>query len=465
MQKEGWHETARVGARPPVTYYSEIEHVNQMGRPMAGEPLGGEADPGARWRSHEQACPRRSVASNAVDSVLASAELLTELSLVRGGDGLLLAGAMFGSVPLEVVGPGEGLAAVLALVGPLSVVHPDVLGQLRGGAEGPAALCAEEALLPGVDLLVPLQRGGAGEGLAALRAGKGPLAGVDALVAHEARGLREGHAAVGALEGPPAAVQRLVLNQVGGLGEALAAGGTGEGPLAGVHALVLQHPAGHRELPVAGGAAEGLLAQVRALVAQQRQRLVEGQAALGAREGLVVAVHVALVFAEVGGAHEGLPAVRARVGFLASVGADVFAVVRGPGVGLVAEGAPVGPLARVQASVLLERAPVGVGLRAQLARVRLGASRLRGARRVPGLLEGPPTLQAPVGRLPLPARPRRTLVLTSGPRLGDAKGRAAVWGRVYTSPGTAVLSGTQEAGRAPQACVEVCRGVSNVTCR
>lgn len=39
----------------------------------------------------------------------------------------------------------------------------------------------------------------------------------------------------------------------------------------------------------------------------ERQRLVEGQAALGAREGLVVAVHVALVFAQVRGAHEGLP--------------------------------------------------------------------------------------------------------------------------------------------------------------
>lgn len=54
-----------------------------------------------------------------------------EPSLIRGGgDGLVLAGAMFGSVPLEVVGPGEGLAAFLALVGPLPVVHPNVLGQL-----------------------------------------------------------------------------------------------------------------------------------------------------------------------------------------------------------------------------------------------------------------------------------------------------------------------------------------------
>lgn len=396
-----------------------------------------------------------------------------EPSLVRGGgDGLLLAAAVLGSMSLEVVGAGEGLAAVLTLVGPLPVVHPNVLGQLRGNAESPAALGAEEALLPGVDLLVPLQGGGARKGLATLRARKGPLARVDELVAREARGLREGHAAVGALEGPLARVQRLVLDQVGGFGEALAAGGAGEGPLARVHALVLHHPTGHGELPVTGGAAEGLLAQVRALVAQQRQRLVEGQAALGTREGLVVAMHVALVFAQVGGAHEGLAAVRARVGFLARVRADVLAVVRGPRVGFVAEGAPVGSFARVHALVLLESAPVGVHLPAQLARVRLGARRL---------LEGLPAPPALVGtRLPLPALPgaRRVLVLKALPhfgrclccqvgwgsrplgwymcllrggvptahRLGDTSWRGAVWGLVYPFLCTVISSRTREVG-------------------
>lgn len=285
------------------------------------------------------------------------------LSLIGGGWGrLLLAGIVLGLVSLEVIGAGKGLAAALTLVGPLPVVHPDVLCQLGCDAEGPAAFGTEEVLVPGVDLLVPLQGGGAGEGLTALGAMKRPLAGVDALVAQQARGLREGHAAVGALEGPLARVQRLVLLQVGGFGEALAAGGAGEGPLARVHSLMLHHAAGHGELAAAGGAAERLGAQVRALVAQQRQRPVEGQATLGAREGLVVAVHVALVFAQIGGAHEGPPAVRAPIGFLAGVGADVLAVIGGPGVRLVAEGAAVGPFACMQAPVLLERAAVGVGL-------------------------------------------------------------------------------------------------------
>lgn len=311
---------------------------------------------------------------------------------------------------------------------------------------------------------MPLQGGGARKGLATLRAGKGPLASVDALVARQARGLREGHAAVRTLEGPLAAVQRLVLHQVGGLGEALAAGGAGEGPLAGVHTLVLHHPAGHRELPVAGGAAEGLLAQVPALVAQQRQRLVEGQAALGAREGLVVAVHVALVFAQIRRAHEGLPAVRAWVGFLAGVGADVLAVVGRPGVRLVAEGALVGPLPCVQAPVLLERAPVGVGLPAHLAWVWLGTWCLCGAQRATGLLEGPPSPQALVGTCcPLPARAHQALALRAGPSLGDTQRRGVVRGYVYTSLCPEGPPRTREAVGDTRGCLQVCPQVSTIT--
>lgn len=228
---------------------------------------------------------------------------------------------------------------------------------------------------------------------------KRPLAGVDALVAQQARGLCEGHTAVGALEGPLAGVQRLVLLQVGGFGEALAAGGAGEGPLARVHALMLHHAAGHGELPAARRAAERLGAQVRALVAQQRQWPVEGQATLGAWKGLVVAVHIALMFAQIGGAHEGPPAVRAPIGFLAGVGADMLAVIGGPGVRLVAKGASVWPLACVQAPVLLERAAVGVGLPAQLAHVGLGAMVVFGDLEFAGLLEGPPVLDTPAGTL------------------------------------------------------------------
>lgn len=270
------------------------------------------------------------------------------LSLIRRGrNWLLLARVMFGLMSLEVVGAGEGLAAALTLVGPLPIVHADVLRQFGRDAESPAAFCTEEVLVPRMDLLVSLEGGGTGEGLAALGARKWPLAGVDALVAQQTRGLSKGYTAVGALEGPLAGVQRLVLVQVGGFGEALAAGGAREGPLARVHALVLHHAAGHGELAAAGGAAEGFGAQVRALVAQQRQWPVEGQAALGAREGLVVAVHVALVFAQIGGAHESPPAVRASIGFLPSVGADVLAMVGGPGIRLVAEGTPVWPLACV----------------------------------------------------------------------------------------------------------------------
>lgn len=267
------------------------------------------------------------------------------LSLIgRGRDRLLLAGVMLGLMPLEMAGAGEGLPAALTLVGSLPIVHADVLRQFGGDAESPAALRTEEVLVPRVGLLVPLEGGGTSEGLAALGARKWPLAGVDALVAQQTRGLREGHTAVGALEGPLAGVQRLVLVQVGGFGEALAADGAGEGPLARVHALMLHHAAGHRELAAAAGAAEGLGAQVRALVAQQGQWPVEGQAALSAREGLVVAVHVALVFAQIRGAHKSPPAVRAPIGFFASVGADVLAVIRRPGVCLVTERTAVWPL-------------------------------------------------------------------------------------------------------------------------
>lgn len=122
-----------MGASLPVTFYTEIKHINQMGHPMAGDPLGGQADQGARCTAipRESACPRRRVASNEVDGAWVFPEFLMEPSLVRGGgDGLLLAGAMFGAVPLEVIGPGEGLAAVVALVGPLPVMHANVLGQL-----------------------------------------------------------------------------------------------------------------------------------------------------------------------------------------------------------------------------------------------------------------------------------------------------------------------------------------------
>lgn len=35
-----------MGASPLVTLYSEIKHMNQMGDPIAGDPLGGEADGG-----------------------------------------------------------------------------------------------------------------------------------------------------------------------------------------------------------------------------------------------------------------------------------------------------------------------------------------------------------------------------------------------------------------------------------
>lgn len=322
------------------------------------------------------------------------------LSLIgKGRDRLLLAGVMLGLMPLEVVGAGKGLAAALTLVGPLPIVRADVLRQLGRDAESPAALRTEEVLVPRVDLLVPLEGRGTGEGLAALSARKWPLASVDALVAQQTRGLREGYTAVGALEGPLAGVQRLVLLQVGGFGETLAAGGAGEGPLARVHALMLHHAAGHGKLTAAGGATEGLGAQVRALVAQQRQWPVEGQAALGAREGLVVAVHVALVFAQIGGTHKSPPAVRAPIRFLASVGANVLAVIGGPSVCLVAEGTPVWPLACMEAPVLLERAAMGVGLPTQLTHVGLGAMMFHGDLNFAGLLEGPPALHTPIGTL------------------------------------------------------------------
>lgn len=58
-------------------------------------------------------------------------------------------------------------------------------------------------------------------------------------------------------------------------------------------------------------------------------------------------MHVALVFAQIGGAHKSPAAVRAPIGFLARVSADMLAVIGGPGVRLVAEGTPVWPLACV----------------------------------------------------------------------------------------------------------------------
>lgn len=114
-------------------------------------------------------------------------------------------------------------------------------------------------------------------------------------------------------------------------------------------------------------------------------------------------MHVALVFAQIGGAHEGPPAVRTPIGFLSSVGADVLAVIGGPGIRLVAEGASVWPLACVQAPVLLERAAVRVGLPAELAHIGFGTMVLFGDLKFAGLLEGPPVLHTPVGTLFLPS--------------------------------------------------------------
>jgi hypothetical protein len=126
-------------------------------------------------------------------------------------------------------------------------------------------------------------------------------------------------------------------------------------------------------------------------------------------------VQIALVFAQVRGAHKGLSTVLARVWFLTSVGADVLPVVRGPGVGLIAEGTPVGPLSGVQAPVLLERAAMGVGFPAQLARVGLRGAALRRAGQLAGLEEGTSAPLAPTGtRFHLQALSRALPVLVFG---------------------------------------------------
>lgn len=171
--------------------------------------------------------------------------------------------------------------------------------------------------------------------------------------------------------------------------------------------------------PVAGGTAEGLLAQVRALVAQQLQRLVEGQPALGRREGLGVAVRVALVFAQVQGAHEGLLAVRAPVRLLARVGGGGYASGgprtrcwpcprRGPGwaagrcAGAGAAGACPGG-----------RRPSGTAH----SHVGLGAPCLHRAGLAAGLLEGLPTRRHSQTRPSLP-----TCALPAGLGLGTQEG-------------------------------------------
>ena len=62
----------------------------------------------------------------------------------------------------------EGLAAHVARVGPLTCVHPLVLGELGAASEGFATVPAPVGLLPRVDALVLCQVGDPAEGLATL---------------------------------------------------------------------------------------------------------------------------------------------------------------------------------------------------------------------------------------------------------------------------------------------------------
>lgn len=200
----------------------------------------------------------------------------------------------------------------------------------------------------------------------------------------------KGRSAVSASEGSLAAVGGLVLCQIRGLGKSLGANRAHVRPHALVRFLMLHHAAREREGLPAVRARERPLPQVRAFMALQGQWFVEGPAATRARVRLVVCVHVALMFAKVGGPNEVLATGGAIVGLLPRVSADVFAVVRRPDVGFGAEGAAVRPLPRVQPLVLLQRTLVGVSLPADVTHMRLEAGvRLQVTLEVTQLLEGP----------------------------------------------------------------------------
>lgn len=170
-----------------------------------------------------------------------------------------LVGLLTGMLAL-VLGQGgavpEALATVVALVGALLCVRPQVQEQTRGPREGLPAHAAGVWPLACVCAPVPAKGGvlvkGAPTVLTLIRL----LTGMNPAVHGEVRAVAEALATLGALIGLVARVDALVLHQRGVLAEGLAALSAHVGPLACVYAPV------HCEVCIV---AEGLPA-VRALV-------------------------------------------------------------------------------------------------------------------------------------------------------------------------------------------------------
>lgn len=138
----------------------------------------------------------------------------------------------------------EALPAVVALIGPLLSVSPQVQEQAGGPREGLPAHAAGVGLLPGVRPPVAAQGGVLVEGAPAVLTLVGLLPGVDPPVDREVSAVAERLAALGALVGLVTRVDALVLDQGGVLAEGLPA------LLAHVRPLSRVDPLVHREVRV-----------------------------------------------------------------------------------------------------------------------------------------------------------------------------------------------------------------------
>lgn len=131
-----------------------------------------------------------------VDSMSSATRISLSLSLT----------CVYPAVLGQVTGNGEGLAAVLAHVGPLTRVGPHVLLQVAARRPSLAAYVAHVRPLARVPPDVHIEAGQRGEVLGAVGAAVGPLAGVCAHVSLKAVARLEALAALRTQEAAPVAV-------------------------------------------------------------------------------------------------------------------------------------------------------------------------------------------------------------------------------------------------------------------